>query len=64
MNPNESAFPNPSDDPDCLTVRAYIATKAMAAIIMNSEYEFTKDRIAKESIECADALIAELSKTP
>lgn len=65
MNPNESAFPSSFEDTDCgLTVRAYIATKAMAALLVNHTVQFSADQTAQDAVLFADALIAELSKTP
>lgn len=70
MNPNESAFPNPNGYAQCgLTVRAYIATKALQGILANpNAHELVPDSSergpAYMAVRCADALIAELSKTP
>lgn len=72
MNPNESAFPLPGvydREHTGLTVRAYIATKLAAGILANPKaHELVPDSSergpAYMAVRCADALIAELSKTP
>lgn len=69
MNPNEPAFPSDNACNVGLTVRAYIATKLAAGILANPKaHELVPDSSergpAYMAVRCADALIAELSKTP
>lgn len=65
MNPNESAFPLPGvydREHTGLTVRAYISTKLAAGILSNENCNYAT--VAQDAVQCADALIAELNKTP
>lgn len=81
MNPNESAFPqyavlNSGGNVESssaytgesgLTVRAYIAAKALQGILSNPNVNMLGlNELGKSelSVKMADALIAELNKTP
>jgi len=80
IKPNSSAFtpdnravghePDGLNEPDGLTIRAYIASQAMAAI-MNSPHYFlidgekvslTPTEVANVAVQYADALIEQLNK--
>lgn len=73
MDANDQAFPTWTKpyggaqelDTDGMTIRTYLAAKAMAAIIINTEQwgVANEDKeICKNAVKYADALIAELSK--
>jgi len=71
MNPNDPAFPIPIDDMGTLrslnqgiSIRAHIATAAMQGLLACPESDGTESTIALFSVRYADALIAELNKTP
>lgn len=64
---NNSAFPVPMPSASCgMTLRAYIATKAMQGYLSMYGYDGTPEpgptQTAKRAIAYADALIAELNK--
>ena len=63
-NPEHPAFPNPcAPTGDCLTKREYFAAKAMQGAIASSDAEsFSMVKIARYSVEQADALIAALNE--
>ncbi len=63
---NRPAFPNITPDMNVdggpgLSLRQYYAGQMMAALIQKNN-GYTHDRIAEESVICAEALIAELEK--
>lgn len=73
INPNAPAFPQTIDDMGTLTsvtsgltVRAYIATKAMSGILASEEGAFggyrDPDALAEASLQATDALIAKLNE--
>lgn len=63
------AFPTPASSVTStgrgMTLRAYIATEAMAAMIAGRKkdgYSRVQENVAKDAVEYADALIEELLK--
>lgn len=73
MNPNDSAFPqqlatkndelyHQPDHYSGLTVRAYIAAKALQGILANPRTINNLETVSSASVEYTDALIAELNK--
>lgn len=71
LDPHASAFARPPSRDgfgreDGLTIRAYIASEQMAALLSSShrDYELHLDDVAKTATQAADALIAELNKAP
>lgn len=62
INPSDSAFPwsNEYNQAHGLTIRAYLAGKAMHGFISNGHID--DDFCAIRSLEMADALIARLNK--
>lgn len=73
MDPNSAAFPQHgySDNPivvermstrQGLTVRAYIATEAMNGLLSGQFSTTEPGELARDAVEIADALIAELNK--
>lgn len=64
-DPHAPAFPSPltTETPRSstgLSVRAYIATRAMERLVAGNSYDSAT--LARYSVEIADALIAELNK--
>lgn len=66
-NKNDYAFPtdytHKKNETGGLTKREYIATKMMAALIINRPYPIQAERVATDAIDMADALINQLNRT-
>ena len=45
-----------------MTLRAYIATKALSAMLVDSEIILSPELYAKDAVRYADALVSELNK--
>ena len=66
-DPHAPAFPSPlttetSRSSTGLSVRAYIATRAMERLLADTAVAWKPGSLAKCSVSIADALIAELNK--
>lgn len=65
MNANKPAFPvavTPKNVQFGISIRAYLAAKAMQGLLSNTNIDLAPCEIAQDAVLYADALIAELNK--
>lgn len=63
INPNDPSYPHASGFHDGISIRTYIATKAMQGYCSHYEYaQMDYDKLANAAVKQADALIKRLNE--